>query len=331
MVIDCHVHLCTFTPPHGGTSKHLLATTPFRFMRWRLGMVGEDAQTEARLERKLLDLLDDTPQLDAAVILAFDAVYDNDGQLDGANTHLYVTNDYVAALSRRHRNLLFGASVHPYRKDAVRELERCIARRAVLLKWLPIVQNFNPADERCFALYKILAHHRVPLLCHTGGEKSLPNLDAGVADPMLLEPALKRGVTVIGAHCGTRSAPGETDFLPQWIHLAREYEHFYGDTAALNLPTRCYAYSQLLEDDDLRGKLVHGSDWPILPVPPAGVGMGNWFEMMSQENWLRRDVEIKQYLGFDRAYWTRAARLLAIGDACKTAPAAYNSSPLPGR
>ena len=328
MVIDCHVHLCTFAPPHGGTSRHLLSTLPFRFMRWRLGMVGEDAGTERRLENKLLDLLADTTMLDAVVILAFDAVYADDGQLDHANTHLYVTNDYVAGLSRRHRNLLFGASVHPYRKDAVAELERCIARRAVLLKWLPIVQNFNPADPRCFPLYESLAHHKVPLLCHTGGEKSLPNLDTSVADPMLLEPALRRGVTVIGAHCGTRSAPGETDFLPNWIHLAREYKHFYGDTAALNLPTRCYAYQALLDDDLLRSKLIHGSDWPILPVPPACVGTGNWFELMSEENWLRRDVQIKQSLGFDDAYWLRAARVLALRDACKTAPAPYNSSPL---
>lgn len=331
MVIDCHVHLCAFTPEHGGTSAHLLSTAPFRFMRWRLGMVGADAQTERRLETRLLELLRATPQLDAVVLLAFDAVYDDAGELDRGNTHLYVKNGYIAELCRRHDNLLFGASVHPYRKDAVAELERCIARRAVLLKWLPIVQNFNPADPRCFPLYEVLAHHKLPLLCHTGGEKSLPNLDPSVADPMLLEPALRRGVTVIGAHCGTRSAGGETDFLPSWIRLARKYEHFYGDTAALNLPTRCYAYRDLLADDQLRGKLLHGSDWPILPVPPACVGAASWFEMMSEENWLLRDVQIKQSLGFDEPYWHRAATILALPDACKTGVPAYNSSPLPGR
>lgn len=288
-------------------------------------MVGEDAQTERNLETKLLSLLRDTPRLDAAVILAFDAVHDDDGNLDRERTHLYLTNDYVSALCRRNCTMLFGASVHPYRKDAIAELERCIARRAVLLKWLPIVQDFDPADERCFGLYEVLAHHKVPLLCHTGGEKSLPSLAPQYADPMLLEPALKRGVTVIGAHCGTRSALGETDYLPNWIRLAREYEHFYGDTAALNLPTRCYAYQVLLEDEQLRRKLVHGSDWPILPVPPACIGTAGWFEMMSDENWLRRDVEIKRALGFDAAYWTRAARLLALPEACKSIEPSYNS------
>ncbi len=312
MVIDCHVHICAFTPPHGKTSAHLLNTLPFRFMRWRLGIKGEDESTELALELSLAKLLTETVKLDAAAVLAFDAVYTNDGDLDDANTHLYVTNDYVIELAKRHRNMLFGASVHPYRRDAAKELERCIAAGAVLLKWLPIVQNFNPSDERCFALYEILAHHKVPLLCHTGGEQSLPNLDKSTADPRLLEPALNRGVVVIGAHCGTRSKPTENDFLPEWCRMAREYEHFYGDTAALNLPTRCYAYRPILEDETLRAKLIHGSDWPILPVPPLRVGVGNWFEAMSEDNWIRRDVLIKQHLGFDEEYWNRAAKVLRL-------------------
>jgi hypothetical protein len=136
---------------------------------------------------------------------------------------------------------------------------------------------------------------------------------------MLLEEALRRGVTVIGAHCGTRSAPAETDFLPQWEHLAREHEHFYGDTAALNLPTRCYAYRRLLEDELLRSKLIHGSDWPILPVPPAQLGVGGCIDAMAEDNWLKRDVLIKQALGLTAAdYWTRAAKILRLPAPCKT-------------
>src|SRR5207249_7618535 len=139
----------------------------------------------------------------------------------------------------------------------------------------------------CIPLYEALAHHKIPLLSHTGGERSLPNRRANVADPMLLEPALKRGVTVIGAHCGTRSVPSEPDFLANWVRLARDHEHFYGDTAALNLPTRCYAYRTILEDDQLRAKLVHGSDWPILPVSPLRLGIGQSLNLMLDRNWLR--------------------------------------------
>src|SRR3954469_3153296 len=122
MVIDCHVHVCAFTPEHGRTSPHLLSTIPFRFMRWRLGLRGEHRQTEIDLENTLLALIRATPQLDKVVVLAFDAVHDRDGQLALANTHLYVTNDYALELCRRNAaTMLFGASIHPYRKDAVAE------------------------------------------------------------------------------------------------------------------------------------------------------------------------------------------------------------------
>jgi predicted TIM-barrel fold metal-dependent hydrolase len=283
-------------------------------MRWRLGLPGDNGELlERAVEAKLMETIDGTPGLDKAVVLAFDAVYDRDGNFDTGNTHLYVTNDYAWELTQRHPKLLFGASVHPYRMDAVAELERCIQRGAVLLKWLPIVQNFNPADERCFPLYEALAHHRLPLLSHTGGEQSLPTLDRSVADPALLVPALQRGVTVIAAHCGTRSRPLETDFAPTFFRLAHEYEHLYGDTAALDLPTRSYVYDAIFRDEVVRRKLVHGSDWPIISIPTRRIGWRKAIGLLfCEKNWMRRDVLIKQQLGFDDAYWQRAATLLRL-------------------
>jgi predicted TIM-barrel fold metal-dependent hydrolase len=294
-------------------SQRLLSSLPFRFMRWKFGLTGQDEATERALERKVVETLHDTPQLDAAVVLAFDAVHTPDGMLDVDRTHLYVTNDYAMELARRHRKLLFGASVHPFRRDAVLEIERCVAAGAVLMKWLPITQGFDPADERCAPFYEALAHYQLPLLSHTGGEQSLPQLRSDVADPMRLVPALRRGVTVIAAHCGTRSRFRERDYLPEFMQLAREYEHLYGDTSALSLPSRWHAYAQLLADPIVRNKLIHGSDWPILPLPPLRqLGWGQGWELLSDDNWLRRDVLIKRRLGFDEAYWRRGGEVLRL-------------------
>jgi predicted TIM-barrel fold metal-dependent hydrolase len=313
MVIDCHVHICAAVPGHGWMSNRLQKSLAFRFMRWRLGIKGYDADTEKQLEGKLVETIDQNARLDRAVVLAFDAVHDRDGRLDEANTHLYVTNDYVIDLARRYPKMLFGASVHPYRKDAVAEIERCVKAGAVLMKWLPITQNMNPADERCIPFYEALAHHQLPLLSHTGGEKSLPNLDTSVADPRLLEPALKRGVTVIAAHCGTRSVPSEKDYLTTFMAMAREHEHLYGDTSALSLPTRSYAYEPILRDSVVRNKLLHGSDWPIIALPPLmEMGLRLSGRIMRESNWMVRDVRIKEHLGFDNAYWHRAAQVLRL-------------------
>jgi predicted TIM-barrel fold metal-dependent hydrolase len=313
MIIDCHVHICAMSPAHGSMSAKLLNSLPFRFMRWRLGLKGTDEQTERNLEAKLIGTINETTKLGAAVVLAFDAVHDRDGNIDLPNTHLYVKNDYVIELAARNPKMLFGASIHPYRKDAVEELERCVKAGAVLLKWLPITQNFNPADPKCIPFYEALAHHNLTLLCHTGGEQSLPQLDKSTADPMLLKPALERGVRVIMAHCGTRSTPWEQDYLTQFMQLVQDYEHCYGDTSALCLPARSHAFGPILQNKAVREKLVHGSDWPIIAIPPASkIGWANAWELMHERNWMKRDVMIKEQLGFDDAYWHRAGKVLGM-------------------
>lgn len=313
MIVDVHVHISALAEFHGLMSRELLRSVPFRFMKWRLGLRGDNLETEICLKKVLFRLLDETPEIDAAVILAFDAVHDLEGRIDFSRTHLYTKNDYVIELMQEHRKVLFGASIHPYRKDAIAELERCVKAGAVLVKWLPITQGMNPADARCIPFYEAMAHHNIPLLCHTGGEKSLPNVAPETAAPILLLPALQRGVRVIAAHCGTRSAPREEDYVDQFARMAKDWEHFYGDTAALNLPTRSHAYHTIMNDPAVAAKIIHGSDWPILPVPPATIiGLPAAAETLLEMNWLRRDVLIKQKLGFDQTYWHRAAKVLRL-------------------
>ena len=285
-------------------------------MRWRLGIRDGDAHVDETLERKLVELLDATPELDAAMILAFDAVHRRDGSIDLARTHLYVKNDYIFDLAKKHPKILAAASIHPYRRDAVAELERCVALGTRMIKWLPIVQDFNPSDPKCIPFYEALAHHGITLLSHTGAENALPNLDKTTADPMLLRPALERGVKVIMAHCGSRLYPWEVNHTENFIRLANEFEHCYGDTSALNVPGRWYALTRCLKDPVARTKLVHGSDWPILPIPPAKtIGWRASRDAMREMNWIRRDVLIKQQIaGLEDDYWTRGAKVLGLGD-----------------
>src|SRR5690606_3335456 len=127
--------------------------------------------------------------VDKAVVLAFDGVHDDDGRLDASTTHLYVTNDYVMELADRHDNMLFGASVHPYRRDAIAEVEQGAAGGAVLMKWRPPAERMQQSDPRRMPVYAALVQHGLPLLCHTGGEASLPRVADRLADPKLLEPA----------------------------------------------------------------------------------------------------------------------------------------------
>lgn len=315
MIVDCHVHVVAATGGHGYLSGTLRRRPNLLFMRVRLGipLFRSDETIERAFEDRLVRAVDETTEIDAAVGLAFDSVYTGDGRRDVGNTYLSVRNEYVAELAGRHRKLLFGASVHPYRKDALAELEKCVAAGAVLVKWLPIVQGMDPASEKCLPFYEALAHHRLPLLCHTGGEMSLPQPFRQYESPELLVPALRCGVTVIAAHCGTRARPFSTDYLPAFVRMAREYEHFYGDTAALCLPSRSYAFGVLLGDEAVRRKAVHGSDWPIPSMPPLRAGPLTALKLlMAEGNWLRRDVLAKRAVGFGEDYFRRGAGLLRL-------------------
>ena len=46
-------------------------------------------------------------------------------------TEFYVPNDYVLRAARQHDELLAGASIHPNRRDALEELDRCLELGAV--------------------------------------------------------------------------------------------------------------------------------------------------------------------------------------------------------
>src|SRR5262249_5295322 len=111
----------------------------------------------------------------------------------------------------------------------------------------------------------------------------------------------------------TRSQPFGKNYLPQFVRMAKEHEHFYGDTSALCLPTRSYAFRTILRDEAVRRKTVHGSDWPVISIPPLRVGLRTALRLlMTTGNWVRRDVLTKRALGFDDEYFHRLDKLLRI-------------------
>jgi uncharacterized protein len=284
----------------------------FRYIRRHLGVKSKDAAAEQLVVKRLAEAMEATPGLDASVILAFDAIHDLDGNIQLDKTHLYVKNEFAHAVVKGNRKMLLGASVHPYRKDAVEEIYKWNEAGAVLLKWLPLVQGFNPSDKRCLKVYDALAKLKLPLLAHTGGEKSLPVVMPEVASPDLLLPALERGVTVIAAHCGTRSAFGETDYVDTTLRLVREHKNLYIDTAALFLPTRWHAWKKIMADPVAVSRLIHGSDWPIPAYPHPGLfGVGESLGVIRREkSWFSRDVAMKKMLGLGDDYFGRLWTLL---------------------
>ena len=168
-------------------------------------------------------------------------------------THLYTPNKFVRGLTKGHPKALFGASVHPYRRDAVQEAEHCLeldpenpySPAVVLFKWAPSAQQIDPADDACVPFYEFLAERNVPLLCHTEAEHAIPTSDEAANrfnHPCRLLKALKLGVRVIAAHCATAfwSEAIEQDCFEDFLCMLRESEFLYGDISAFCWPQRIH-------------------------------------------------------------------------------------------
>src|ERR1700741_1572736 len=144
--IDMHVHMVgNGVSGSGGWLRlkgwhRLLAS----YMLRQLGMPGSalEADLEAIYAERLLTLVRES-SLDAAVFLAHERVHDPDGTPRPDLGSMFVPNDVVLDLAWRHKEFLAGVSIHPARRDALDELDRCVASGAVLMKCLPNCQNID--------------------------------------------------------------------------------------------------------------------------------------------------------------------------------------------
>lgn len=314
---DIHVHL-----PDPSTFPEFMVTGKKRLLlRFLLHkMRSEDGSvTQVSIEEYNQGILEkiDASRLDRVVLLALDAPHAEDGTQERRGTTLVCTNDFVASLSKKSGKTLFGASVHPYRRDALQQLKRCIDQGACLVKWIPSAQQIDPRNERCLPFYEMLAAHSLPLLCHTGCEHTLAGRRNELNDPERLLPALRCGVTVIAAHCGARMLLHERSYFDSWCRLALEHENCYGDISAFALPTRIHLLSLLMNDERLLSKVLYGSDFPGFPDLLSSLfklGFRRTRALQREQNPFNRSLRMAQELGLPEEIFSRASGLLRICD-----------------
>ena len=202
-----------------------------------------------------------------AVILAMDGIINASGELDHAATQFYVPNDYLIRELRRFPNLHFGASVNPYRHDALDRLDHAAANGAVLMKWLPNIMLIDPADTRITPFYKRLVELELPLLTHTGAERSFGEASDEYGDPSRLSLPLSLGVTVIAAHIGTT---GTNDGVPNFdriLPMFEQHSNLYSDISSLTQINKLNYLVRALETPGVASRLINGSDWPLQFFP----------------------------------------------------------------
>ena len=210
-------------------------------------------------------------------ILAFDKLYTESGEEDLSHTSLYVPNSYVIELSRDSPLSFYPVgSVHPYRRDAPEELEKCASQGIAIIKWLPNSQGIDPSSELCDPFYRKMVALDLTLLVHTGYEHAVnfAYLNNEYGNPLLLRRPLNMGVRIIAAHVATEGSSEDIESLARnkvpcfdlLLRLMREErykETLFADISAVTGFKRIPYLQRLLAATDIHSNLVYGSDYPI--------------------------------------------------------------------
>ncbi len=285
-LVDVHTHLAGLGADNSGCEVHPHMRTwsnPKGKVRFDLYLkasgVRDVEAADSQYAQRLGGLLDTSGHAGRYCLLAFDHAYFPDGSIDLAGSEFFVPNEYVwqvaEALGAR---ALPAMSVHPYRKDALQQLEHWAGRGGRMVKWLPNSMGMDPASPACDAYYDKLVELDLTLLTHTGEEQAVDAEERqAFGNPLRLRRALDRGVRVIAAHCATLGHDLDLD-LPAEEQVRRpSFELFlrmmdepryegllFGELSAITQFNRYDGpLRTLLERRDLHARFVNGADYPL--------------------------------------------------------------------
>ncbi len=320
-LLDVHCHTAGIGAGGSGcfVSRELEQSYKFGIYLKAFGVTREQLAREgdALIVRRISEQLSTSTKVGQSIVLALDGVVNEAGELDRTNTQAYVPNEFVATETAKFTNLLWGASINPYRKDALAQLDWAAAHGAKLIKWIPSTMHINPADERLAPFYRRMIELRLPLLCHAGQERSFVGARDELADPVRLELPLKLGVTVIAAHIASTGADeGERD-TDRLARMMAAHTNLYSEISSLTQANKLGYLREALTRPEFRGRLLYGTDFPLVNTAlvspwfyPLNLTRAQMSEIAGIENPWDRDVALKQALGVPPEIFQRSATLL---------------------
>lgn len=307
-ILDMHCHVAGIGAGESGAwvSKELRGSWKFPlYLR-----IFETSEKELNTfgDAKLLDTVHrrilESKHVQDAVILAMDSPYDESGTVRPELGEMYVPNRFVGEAVKKYPELHFGASVHPARHDAMEELQWSKENGAVLVKWLPNIQNIDPSREQYRSYYEKLIELDLPLLTHVGAEDSFSKANDALGDPKLLRLPLEMGVRVVAAHVGSSGQTDGQDNFDRLLEMMPLYPNLVADISTLTQLNRKKYLPRVLSDPRLKGRLMYGTDHPLTNTPlvtplqfPLNLTLAQLWSLWRVENPWDRDVQLKAALG----------------------------------
>lgn len=320
-ICDVHCHTAGLGAGDSGCfiSPRLRANARFRIYLEAFGVTEDDVRRsgDALILQRLSERIAASQRVGSAVVLALDGVVDEQGRLDTNRTEVYIPDEFLARELRRFPNLRYGASIHPRRTNALELVDQAVRDGAVLVKWIPPIMDFDPAEARWIPFYRRLKQHGLPLLIHTGRENSFTGARDELGDPARLRRALEEGVVVIAAHAGSNTAGDPDAGLVTLRALMREFPQLYVDLSSLTQVNKLGALRDTLADPLTRARCVYGSDFPLINTAlvspwyfPLNLSRAEMERLAALPNPWDRDVELKLALGVPTEILTRTEALL---------------------
>lgn len=283
-LIDFHIHLVGLNTHNTGTFVNPGMQSiwhPIRNLRYEVYLsaagVSDPEETDSLYIDRLTHLVKSIPNHGTYALVAFDKHYKKDGTVDWDLTEFYTPNEYVYTLSQKFPDLYMPIiSVHPYRQDAITELEKWAEKGVKIVKWLPNAMGMNPADSTIIPFYKTMIKHNMVLLSHAGEEKAVEAEELQkLGNPLLYRLPLDLGLKVIIAHCASLGenedldSPGNENVqnFDLFLRLMDEVKYegkLFGEISAITQYNRFDGPLKiLLEREDLHPRLLNGSDYPL--------------------------------------------------------------------
>jgi len=318
-IVDMHCHIAGIGAGGSGCfiSPQLQHNWRFKIYLHSFGVSQQELlqQGDGLVGDRISESLAESKYVSRAVLLALDGVVDAEGNLDTNRTEVYVPNEFVAEIVARHTNLLLGASVNPYRRDALARLEWAKAHGAVLVKWIPPIMEINPDDPKLIPFYKKMVELKLPLLSHTGKEKSFPRADEELGDPEKLRLPLSLGVTVVAAHISSSEKYHGERGPDRLARLMHEYPNLYTDISALTQIDRPGSLKEALTRPEFSGRLVYGTDFPLINTPLVSpwysfhLSLRQRLAIERAKNPWDQDVLLKHDLGVPTETFARSGKM----------------------
>lgn len=322
-ILDMHCHIAGIGAGESGNWVSDGLRYSWKFPLYLKVFETSKSELQSRGDHSLAEVIADrireSHHVDGAVVLAMDAAHQEDGTMAKELGELYVPNKFVEEAVRNIPELYFGASVHPARVDAVEELKWAKEHGAVLVKWLPNIQNIDPSNEKYIPFYEALVELDLPLLTHVGAEDSFSKADDRLGDPYLLELPLSMGVRVIAAHVASSGQTDGVDNIDRLLEMMPKHENLVADISTLTQLNRAKYLPKVLNDSRLKGRLMYGTDHPLTNTPLVtplqfwlNLDAGEIWDLLTTKNPWDRDVRLKAALGTPAEVFTMSRQYLGL-------------------